>query len=66
MFELIGKAGVDYVYTTNNGVHKNALGAHLGLRGQVNLSRFGYFYLEPMVGLYSDKITQESLSLIHI
>lgn len=60
MFELIGKAGVDYVYTTNNGVHTNALGAHLGLRGQVNLSRFGYFYLEPMVGLYSDKITQES------
>lgn len=60
MFELIGKAGVDYVYTTNNSVHTNALGAHLGLRGQVNLSRFGYFYLEPMVGLYSDKIAQES------
>lgn len=59
LFELIAKAGMDYVYTTNHGEHENVLGAHLGLRGQANLSRFGYFYLEPMVGIYSDKITNE-------
>lgn len=59
-FELIGDMGVDYIYTSNNGNHQNALGAHLGLRGQVNVSRFGYLYVEPMIGLYSDKITNES------
>ena len=58
--EFIGDMGVDYINASKNGAHQNVLGAHLGLRGQVNVSRFGYLYVEPMIGIYSDKITNES------
>lgn len=59
-FELVSNVGVDFLNSSLDSKNENVLGAHLGLRGQVNFSRFGYFYLEPAIGLYSDKVTHES------
>ena len=56
-FEVFGVAGVDIVYARNEGEHKSALGAHLGLRGQYAFSPYTYVYVEPRIGVMHENAT---------
>ena len=56
--EVYGIAGIDYTLSRLEGNNGHGLGAHLGLRGQVALSPFTYFYVEPRIGLVQDDATQ--------
>lgn len=58
-FEVIGVAGVDFYRASQDGESANALGLHLGLRGQARLSDYTYFYIEPRLGVYSDNVLLE-------
>ena len=57
-FELYGIAGVDIATSRHEGNAEYGMGAHIGLRGQVALSPFTYLYIEPKVGLMSDRLSQ--------
>ncbi len=57
-FELYGIAGVDLATSRHEGNAEYGMGAHIGLRGQVALSPFTYLYIEPKVGLMSDRLSQ--------
>lgn len=55
-FEVIGTAGFDILRSHMDGEVKWASGLHLGLRGQVNLSNYTYFYLEPRISVFDDNL----------
>lgn len=63
-FELYGIAGLSLDLSDTNdpklkaesGDRAMALGLHMGLRGQYHLSPYTYFYVEPKLGFYSDKL----------
>ncbi len=55
-FEFFGVAGGDLFLSRLNGKNDYAWGAHFGLRGQANLNRYTYFFLEPRIGAYSNKL----------
>lgn len=57
-FEVYGIAGLDYAYSRQEGHSEQGIGAHLGLRGQLALSRSTYFYMEPRMTLIDDDATQ--------
>lgn len=57
--EVYGVAGVNYNYSRRDGVTEHGLGVRLGLRGQVALSPFTYFYLEPRIGIMDDNVSQQ-------
>lgn len=57
-FEVIGTMGVDYGWSRNQGIRKNGFGVHIGLRGQLAMSKYSYVYLEPRFGLIEDDVTQ--------
>lgn len=57
-FELIGIAGADYAWSRCRGYKDHGFGMHLGLRGQLALSKFTYAYLEPRIGLIEDNVSQ--------
>lgn len=57
-FELYGIAGLDLATSRHEGNAEYGMGAHIGLRGQVALSPFTYFYIEPKIGLVSDRLSQ--------
>lgn len=60
-FEVYGLIGVDFLHSRNDVRHNEyGLGAHVGLRGQVALSPFTYFYVEPRIGLIEDDVAQVS------
>lgn len=56
-FEVYGIAGLDYAYSRQEGHSEQGIGAHLGLRGQLALSRSTYFYMEPRMTLIDDDAT---------
>lgn len=55
-FEVYGVAGLEYIYARHNGLGNSGAGLRLGLRGQVRLSHYTYLYVEPQIGIYSDKV----------
>lgn len=55
-FEVYGVAGVDYFRSEWNGQTDDAFGFHMGLRGQWNMGKYTYLFLEPRLGLYSDEL----------
>jgi hypothetical protein len=57
-FELIGLAGVDFGASHYDVTTETGFGVHLGLRGQLALSKYSYAYLEPRFGLIQDEVTQ--------
>lgn len=57
-FEVIGLAGFDVLRSHISGKKKWVPGLHLGLRGQANVSRYTYIYIEPRATLYSEKLLQ--------
>lgn len=57
-FEVYGIAGLDYAYSRQEAPLEQGIGAHLGLRGQLALSRSTYFYMEPRMTLIDDDATQ--------
>ena len=57
-FELIGVFGVDYARSLCEGNWDGGFGVHMGMRGQLALSRFAYAYLEPRMGLIDDNAPQ--------
>lgn len=57
-FELYGLAGADHnFFHYGNGTHGNGIDVHIGLRGQVALSPFTYFYIEPRIGVIDDDVS---------
>lgn len=56
-FEVYGIGGIDLAMSHNGTTTNYGLGAHVGLRGQLALSRFTYAYLEPRFGLVEDQIS---------
>ena len=57
-FELYGIGGLDFGASRHHGHNAFGLGVHVGLRGQVALSPFTYFYIEPKLGIVSDDLSQ--------
>lgn len=57
-FEVYGIAGADFALSRRQGNNAHGLGAHLGLRGQVALSPFTYFYVEPRLSVMQDDVSQ--------
>ena len=53
-FEVYGTAGVDMALSHYEDNTNTDAGAHLGLRGQLRLSKYTYFYVEPRLGVYGD------------
>lgn len=58
-FEMYGVAGADIFRSESSSAVKYAFGFHLGLRGQYHFSPYTYVFLEPRIGLYSDKLIQQ-------
>lgn len=58
-FEVFGVAGVDLLATKLDGDKEMGFGAHLGLRGQLNISSLTYFYVEPQLGVARDNVMQD-------
>lgn len=58
-FEVYGIAGVEGMAVRHKGKTEFAYGARVGLRGQLGLGRFAYFYVEPRVGIYSEELFRE-------
>jgi hypothetical protein len=57
-FEVYGIAGAALAIAHNAGPADYGIDVHLGLRGQLALSRNVYAYLEPRFGLVEDQISQ--------
>lgn len=57
-FEVYGIAGIDLATSRHQGNDEYGFGAHFGLRGQMALSPFTYLYIEPKLGLQSDRLSQ--------
>lgn len=56
-FELIAIGGVSHAWSRSKGQSVDGWGIHLGLRGQLALAKYAYFYLEPRAGLMDDKVS---------
>ena len=56
-FEVYGIAGAAYAMTYGRGTNSHGIDIHIGLRGQLALSRNVYAYLEPRFGLIEDQIS---------
>lgn len=55
-FEVYGTAGADLAFSHYDDKTSTALGVHAGLRGQLRLSKYTYFYVEPRLGIYGDEM----------
>src|SRR5574344_212682 len=55
-FELYGIAGGELLYSRKAGENTHALGAHLGLQGNIRIDDCLHFFVEPRIGLYQDKL----------
>ena len=49
-------AGLEANWAHNATTTRKTIGAHLGLRGQVNFSNYTYFYIEPQFGFNEDNL----------
>lgn len=49
-------AGLEANWAHNATTTRKTVGAHLGLRGQVNFSHYSYFYVEPQFGFNEDNL----------
>lgn len=56
-FEVYGVAGAAFAMTYGNETNDHGIDIHVGLRGQLALSRNTYAYLEPRFGLIEDQIS---------
>lgn len=56
--EFYGIAGIDFTLSRNNGKTAHGLGAHLGLRSQMAMSPYTYFFVEPRIGVQQDDASQ--------
>lgn len=50
-FEIYGLAGGSFLTSRYEGQSHYTFGAHIGLRGQKQISSYTYFYVEPRVGV---------------
>lgn len=56
LFELIGVAGINLNWGLNNVKAKNIFGATLGVQAKFNINKRVSVYLEPRLGIFSDKL----------
>ncbi|MFR1235280.1 MAG: hypothetical protein ACLSC9_02945 [Barnesiella sp.] len=54
IFELVGTAGLEYMYGYKFAQGKHVGGIRFGLQGKINISPMAVFYIEPRYGFYSD------------
>lgn len=57
-FEVYGIAGLDLGLSRNQSHTERGLGVHVGLRGQLALSSYTYFFAEPRIGVVDDALSQ--------
>ena len=50
-FEIYALAGGSFLNSRHEGKSRQTFGAHLGLRGQAQITPYTYFYIEPRVGV---------------